>query len=122
MELEYLDLLTTKLAFESAYLGLIEVYMGEHGRSHENPELALQYMRSGAALGFPAAQRKLAIVMQFGLLGVPKNEIEATILLGHAAANGDTVARTLLRRLIAYQSLHAWRTDLTSYYNAEEFS
>ena len=99
MDLEYLDLVARKLAFESAFLGLIEVYLGTHGNSHANTALALKYLQRGATYGFPFAQRMLGIVTQFGLLGVPRDEIQATVLLSEAAAQGDRVAQTLLANL-----------------------
>jgi len=109
ISLEYLDLVAGKLAIESAVLRLIEVYVGRHGSSHANAELALKYMRLGAAYGFPSAQRKLGIVTRFGLFGVPKNELEATILLSEAAAKGDRIAQHLLVDFSSYRlaALHA---------------
>ena len=86
MDLEYVDLVTRKLAFEGAFVGLIEVYLGDHGTSYANSTLALKYMRLGAAYGFPSAQRMLGIVLQLGLFSVPKNELLATMLLSEAAA------------------------------------
>ena len=103
MDLEYLELFTRKLAFESAFLGLIEVYLGSHGDSYRNTALALKYMRRGANYGFPSAQRMLGIVTQFGLLGVPRDEIQARILLSEAAAHGDRGAQRLLVSLRFYQ-------------------
>ena len=102
MDLEYLDLVARKLAFESAFLGLIEVYLGSHGDSHANTALALKYLRRGANYGFPSAQRMLGIVTEFGLLGVPRDEIQATMLLSEAAAQGDQVAQKLLVSLRFY--------------------
>lgn len=96
MDVEFLDLVARKLAFESAFLGLIQVYLGGHGASHADVELALKYMRLGVDYGFPSAQRIFGIVTQFGLLGVPKNEIQATMLLSEAAAQGDRIAQRLL--------------------------
>ena len=48
--------------------------------------------------------KKVGIVTLFGLLGVPQNEIEATILLGEAATHGDRVAQRLLAGLRDYQA------------------
>jgi TPR repeat protein len=96
MDLEYLDLVARKLAFESAFLGLIEVYLGSHGDSYANTALALKYMRRSANYGFPSALRILAFVTQYGLLGVPKDKVQATMLLSEAAAQGDRVAQRLL--------------------------
>ena len=96
LDLEVLDLIARKLAFESAFLGLIQVYLGGHGASHADVELALKYMRLGADYGFPSAQRIFGIVTQFGLLGVPKNEMQAMMLLSEAAAQGDRIAQRLL--------------------------
>ena len=96
VELEYLDLAQRKLAFERAFLGLIQIYAGRQGASYADAELALKHMRSGADYGFPSAQRLLGIVNGFGLLGVPRNEINATKLLCSAAAKGDRVAQRLL--------------------------
>ena len=103
MSLEYLDLVAEKLAFESAVLRLIEVYVGRHGSAHANAEFALKYMQLGAAYGFPSPQRKPGIVTRFGLLGVPKNEVEASILLSAAAAKGDRVAQKSLVDLSSYR-------------------
>ncbi len=102
MALDYLDLAARRLAFEAAILSLIEIYMGQHGISHVNAELAVRYMRLGATYGMPAAQRALGIVTRFGLLGVPKNEVAGTILLTEAAAKGDQVARKVLFNLDLY--------------------
>jgi TPR repeat protein len=109
MDLEYLELFTKKLAFESDFLGLIEVYLGSNGDSHANTTLALKYLRRGANFGFPSAQRMLGIVTQLGLLGVPRDETQATILLSEAAAQGDRVAQKLLVSLRFYHDamLHA---------------
>jgi TPR repeat protein len=103
IDIEYLDLVSKKLSFEAAFLGLIQVYVGGHGNSHADVELALKYMRLGANYGFPSSQRTLGIVTALGLLGVPKNEIAGTILLSDAAAQGDRVAQRWLADLHAYQ-------------------
>jgi TPR repeat protein len=102
IDVEYLDLVARKLAFESAFFGLIEVYLGSHGDSHANTALALKYLRRGASYGFPFAQRMLGIVTQYGLLGVARDEIQATILLNEAAAQGDLVAQRLLVSIRIY--------------------
>lgn len=107
MDLEYLDLIAKKLAFESAFLGLIQVYLGGQGADHAKPELALKYLRLGADYGFPSVQRTLGIMSQFGLLGVPKDEVQATRLLSEAAAQGDPIAQRLLSQLRLDQA----RTD-----------
>jgi hypothetical protein len=109
MDLEYLDLVAKELAFESAILGLIDVYLGRDGTFYSDARLAVKYMRLGAAYGFPSAQRALGIVTQFGLFGVPRDEIAGTILVSEAAANGDQIAQQLLLELRAYDHamLHA---------------
>jgi TPR repeat protein len=99
IDLEYLDLVARKLAFELAFLELIDVYVGRHGPSYANAALALKYMRRGANYGFPSAQRILGIVTQYGWLGVPKDKVQATMLLSQAAAQGDRVAQRLLVNL-----------------------
>jgi TPR repeat protein len=96
MDLEYLDLVAKKLAFETAFLGLIQVYLGGQGDFHANPELALKYLRLGADYGFPSVERTFGIVKQYGLFGIPKDEEHATMLLSQAAAQGDPIAQRLL--------------------------
>ena len=121
MDLEYLDLVARKLAFESAFLGLIEVYSGSHGDSHANTALALKYLRRGANYGFPSAQRILAFVTQYGLLGVPKDKVQATILLSEAAAQGDRVAQRLLVSLRFYHDAML-RARMSSAFSGYSFS
>jgi TPR repeat protein len=103
MDIEYLDLVSKKLALEAAFLGLIQVYVGGHGASHADTEFALKYMRLGANYCFPSSQRIFGVVTAFGLLGVPKNEIAGAILLSEAAAQGDGPAQRLLADLRSYQ-------------------
>lgn len=103
MDLEYLDLAAKKLAYEAAFLGLTQVYLGGHGVALANTERAVHYLRLGADYGFPSAQRILGIVTEYGWLGVPKNEIQATLLLNAAAAQGDRVAQRLL---VEFRSYH----------------
>ncbi len=99
IEAKYLDLVAEKVAFEVAFLGLIEVYLGEHGATYRNTTLALSYMRRGAIYGLPSAQRMLGIVTRYGLFGVPQNEIASGVLLSEAAENGDRSAQQLLAYL-----------------------
>jgi TPR repeat protein len=101
LELEYLDLLAKKLAFEQAYVGLIQIYFGGQGRSYANPALALKCMQQGADYGIAPAQRILGIANLHGLFGVPKNVREGLRLLHAAAAQGDHAAEDLLRDLYA---------------------
>ena len=96
IDLEYLDLVAKKLAFESAFLGLIQVYLGNYGAPHSDGRLALNYMRLGADYGFHSSQRILGVVTAFGLLGVPKNEFAGMTLLNEAAVQGDRPAQRLL--------------------------
>ena len=96
LELEYLGLVQKKLAFELAFVGLIEVYSGGHGSSYANPALARRYMRQGAAYGFASAQRMLGMAYLFGLLDVPRNTSQGLKLLHAAAAQGDRAAEYLL--------------------------
>lgn len=98
LDIQYIDLIATKLAFESAILGLVQVYLGGQGDFHANPELALKYLRLGADYGFPSVQRIFGIVAQLGLFGVPKDEVQGTMLLSKAAALGDPIARALVSR------------------------
>jgi TPR repeat protein len=98
-DLEYLNLATKRLAYESAFLEIVHVYLGGEGDAYANVLLALKYLRLGAAYGLPSSQRDLGIVTRFGWLGVPKNEIRAAALLNEAAAQGDRVAQRLLVEL-----------------------
>jgi hypothetical protein len=97
LDLEYLSLVQKKLAFEIAFVGLIEVYSGGQGRSYANPALARRYMRQGAAYGCAPAQRMLGLAYLFGPLGVPKNTSQGLRLLHAAAAQGDHAAEYVLR-------------------------
>jgi TPR repeat protein len=109
IDLEYLDFVTKKLAYETAVLGLIDVYLGRHGASHANTALGVACMQLGSTYGFPSAQRALGIVTEFGLFGVPKDEIAGRTWLSEAARNGDQVAEDLLVDMRAYDHamLHA---------------
>ena len=44
IDLEYLDLVAKELAFESAILGLIDVYLGRDGTPYSDARLAVKYM------------------------------------------------------------------------------
>jgi TPR repeat protein len=96
LDLEYLGLVQRKLAFEIAFVGLIEVYSGRQGPAYANPVLARRYMHRGAIFGFASAQRMLGMAKVFGLLGVPKNTAQGLRLLHAAAAQGDHGAEYVL--------------------------
>lgn len=61
LDLQYLRLAEEKLAFELAFVALIQVYSGGQGASYANPALARKYLRHGAAYGFASVQRMLGM-------------------------------------------------------------
>jgi TPR repeat protein len=99
LDREYLSLVERKLAYEQALLGLAQVYAGGQGASHANPQLALKYLRLGAAYGFPSSQRVLGLVILSGSLGARRSELEGRRWLYAAAAKGDRVAVRWLTEL-----------------------
>lgn len=109
LDLEYLDLVGTKLAYEQAFIGLASVYAGENGAVYRDSSLALKYLRRGAAYGFPSAQRFLGFAYVYGWFGVHENEFEGRRWLHVAAAGGDRVAIEWLKNLDQIKA--AGRTD-----------
>lgn len=103
LDLEYLDLVLTKLAYEQAFIGLASVYAGAYGAGYADSADALKYLRRGAACGFPSAQRILGLVHLYGWLGVPRDELVGRRWLLVAAVGGDPVAVDWLNQRDALQ-------------------